>query len=58
MESASTSAYQPKSKRQRKSKKLTPSSPLLSTQEQPEHVVEAMDVSGPADRQTGLKPGC
>jgi len=58
MESASTSAYQPKSKRQRKSKKLTPSSPLLSTQEEPEHVVEAMDVSGPVDRQTGLKPGC
>lgn len=53
MESASTSAYKPKSKRQRKSKKLAPSSPLLSTQEEPEHVVEAMDVSGPVEASEG-----
>ena len=53
MESASTSASQPKSKRWRKSEKLAPSSPLLSTQEEPEHVVEAMDVSGPVEASEG-----
>ena len=53
MESASTSAYQPKCKRRRKSEKLAPSSLLLSTQEEPEHVVEAMDVSGPVEASEG-----
>ena len=45
-ESASTSVEQPKLKRQKKSKKLPPSSPLLSTWEESEQVVEAMEVSG------------
>jgi len=45
-ESASTSVDQPKLKRQKKSKKLPPSSPLLSTRKESEQVVEAMEVSG------------
>lgn len=51
MDSASTCA--PKPKRRRKSKKIAPSSPLLSTQEDPEHVDEAMDVSGPVEANEG-----
>ena len=55
-ENASTSADQPKPKRQRKSKKLPPSSPLLSTHKEPEEVVEAMDVSGLEEASEGIRP--
>ena len=54
LESASTSGDQPKPKRQRKSNKLPPSSPLLPTQKEPEQAVEAMDVSGPVEASEGV----
>ena len=43
--STTTTADQPKPKRWKKSKKLPPSSVSLSTNEEPEEVLEAMDVS-------------
>ena len=52
--STSTSADQPKPKRRRKSKKLPPSSPLLSTHEEPGEVVEAMDVSCAVEASEGV----
>lgn len=52
--SVSTSADQPKPKRRRKSKKLSPSSVPLSTHEEPEEVVEAMDISCAVEASEGV----
>ena len=52
--SISTSADQPKPKRRRKSKKLSPSSVPLSTHEESEEVVEAMDISCAVEASEGV----
>ena len=53
VENASTNADQPKPKRRRKSNKFPPSF-LLPTHEEPEEVIEVMDVSCPVEASEGV----